>query len=171
MAHDHYVPRFYLAHFAIASDGARTDGLWVYDKSTPAADPRFQSPTSTAVVSDFHTFLSPSGKVRALESEFSKLEGIAAPIVKGWLCKDARPTDGEVDRMAEFVATLWGRVPGAVRVVQETAQVFAEDEIKRLLADPDEMRALVEGYCRETGDTMTVEQATDAFKAVGTGIG
>lgn len=106
----HYVPRFYLSHFA------DTDGfVHTYDKQEGIC--RGAKPEDTGKEGNFYSFDGPDGEHwDELETTLSQIESLAAP-VHARLVAGSIPTDGDRDAYALFLATLYMRTPAMVNAM------------------------------------------------------
>jgi hypothetical protein len=166
MANDHYVPVFYLTHFAIVQRRQRM-GFWVYDKTAQDAAARFQTPVNTAAIGNLNTFPAADGsKIRVLEAAFSEIEDAAAPVVRRWLEPRARPLVRDVEVTADFVATLWGRVPRTVETMREFTVAFLSHKVRAVASDPERLGPYLAEVSRELGKPVTAEQVQRGIQLV-----
>jgi hypothetical protein len=144
----HLVPQFYLEFFTDRS-GANPV-VWVYDKEQPT--PRAQLPKDTTVESHFHTFTRADGtRTDFLETELSKLEGVAKPILDRWRMPKAEVQPRELAEVAYFLGVMHARVRRTVERTREMMGEFAIWSMQQLASDPERHRQLQEEFVQQTG--------------------
>jgi len=146
----HYVPRFYLGYFARPTEEGRPPVVWVYDKD--GGKPRAQQPKDTAVVGRLYTMERPEGKKdTSLEKIFAGVEARAKPILDRWQRSGAVPEPWELPIVADFLATLHGRVPWAARIAEEFGVALLTARIKELAKDPATLKRFWDERAEERG--------------------
>jgi hypothetical protein len=103
----HYVPKCWLAGFT--ETGEKDARLWVTDLSRQKQWP--STPENAGHIKDFYRLADPAPDPVVVETFFSKLEDLAAPVMKRIDRERTRPDRDELDALLHFMAYQWVRVP------------------------------------------------------------
>ena len=162
---NHYVPKWYQEFFAVP--GKELPLIWVYDKDNPDDVPQLRQPVNTGLEGHLYTFTNEEGQQDdSLEDIFSKQEGNVQPIIRHWLEPKAKLTKDEISSTAEFVATLFVRVPRIIDATREVEQAFAVGELREIANDPEKQRRAFNGLKAQgkLEGIESVEELREAFE-------
>lgn len=133
---NHFVPEWYQKLFGVPDQERPL--VWVYDKDQPNCDPQLRQPENTGVEGNLYSFRNQEGEHDdSLEKLFARQEGYVQPIIQNWLEPKAKPSEEEILRSAEFVATFFHRVPRIIDAAREMEQAFAIGQLREIAKDPE----------------------------------
>ncbi len=147
----HYVPRFYLSHFA-AAEGI----IWTYDCQRDEVRPN--SPENTAVETNFYSVKSDDGTYDdRLEKWLSEVESKAAPLYEA-LVAGKIPVDQEKADLAVFLASLHTRSPALITAAAELKGAMTQRLMDFIARDPVKFDLSIDQWARATGQVIDKEQ-------------
>ena len=153
----HYVPRFYLQHFADA------DGLvWTYD----ILEDRIagSTPENTAVQTNFYSPVDDYGNhFDELEKLLAAIESSAAPIYPSLIDGEVFAGQAKSD-MSLFFSTLYLRSPAIINASAELVGYVAQQLTKASLSDRTQFSATMDKIDRERGETTSAEMRREIFE-------
>jgi hypothetical protein len=133
----HYLPKFYLRGFE------RDGELWVYQKGREL---RRSSADKEARQRDLYSYRDNDGNlVAAFETWLGDIESAVAPLVPRIEARGFRPSDDEKEALFWFVATMFSRVPSALRVGREKVGPASE----RIIVDSARSPEAFQKFCRQ----------------------
>lgn len=140
----HYLPESYLNRFC------RDGRLWLYDRIKRQF--RRQKPSQVAVIGHYYTVRDSTGeKSLAVEHALQRLEAEASPIID-LVDRRENPNGNGKMRLAEFVATLFTRVPQFEEDFDAVSEDFYRWFIGISFGSPEAAKAAVESYRHDTGE-------------------
>lgn len=150
----HFVPRFYLAHFA-----DNNELVWTYD--TLEAAVRSSKPEQTAVESNFYSPADNEGNYNdSLETWLSQVESDGAALYPRVLRGD--PLEGnERQRFAVFLASLFGRSPAMITAYAEMQGYSAQLLTQFSAADPKIFEAQMNDFDSHCGRTTSPNERNE----------
>jgi hypothetical protein len=138
----HYMPSFLLAGFTLS--GRKSDRLWSFDNER--VKPEHRTPKAVAFERDYYTVDVPGQPPDIIESYFSRVETVAARILREMLATRAMPTGDDFADLMLFVLLLRGRSPA----IREALRRFHEDEahlrIKIAASSPEAYETVFRNY-------------------------
>jgi hypothetical protein len=145
----HYLPEFYLKYFILPGEKY----IWVYDKD--GGEPRYQQPVNTGVEGHLYSIINEDGKKDDfIETQFlGPLDGAVKPVLDRWGLAGAKLTAEDIPLVAEFLASLWGRVPRQIEQIREYGEILAIKNARDLAKDPDRLTAYMQRYQQENPNT------------------
>ncbi len=136
----HYVPQFYLGNFSLS--GTKDDSLWVFDKKTNRQWKA--SIDDIACQRNFYTVEFKDGTPDEVEKAFSKMEDIAAPIIKQIIETNAFPSQNDFMELITFIAISASRGPGARKTLAEPFEEVSNRIFELCTASPERYYASME---------------------------
>jgi len=129
----HWVPKVFLKRFAIAGSGKRPAKAWRFDLRTEAVS--CPSLGGLAVKRHLYTLKKSLEDDYSIETDFlQRIENGIGPTLDAYANGDDVSTDAEHrSKMATFLATLWLRNPGAIKMQED----FTAAMIQSTTAAPD----------------------------------
>jgi hypothetical protein len=120
MLDQHYIPKFYLKGFT-----DKDKNLWVYEKHKPL---RQSTPKNEAHRPDYYTLNENDADKDVVERELSRIESLAAPIVRKLVTPQYVLTPENAGNLLLFAAFMFARVPAW----RENLDKVAAQTMKRL---------------------------------------
>ena len=119
----HYVPCFLLAGFT--PSGRRSDKLWSFDRERN--EPKDRTPKAVAFEHGYYAVEVPGRPADLIESYFSRVETVAAPIIRDMIANRVMPTGTDYADLMYFLGLTNGRSPAfrdaLVRFKEERADL------------------------------------------------
>lgn len=138
----HYVPRFLLAGFT--PSGTQSDQLWSFDRehSRPVRRP----PRSVAFERDYYSVEVPGQPADLIESFFSLVESIAAPIIRDMIANRVMPTGTDYADLMYFLGLMNGRSPAFRDLLVGFPEELAHDVVKLLASSRENYEIGTRGF-------------------------
>lgn len=150
----HYLPRFYLAGFT-SDRVANGYEPFVHFYDLEQSRWRRRAPIKLARIPDYYAVNLDTGKLdQTIEAKLSALEGSMATILRQKLLLQQPLTLPERVRVAEFIATLFVRVPVQQALVEDQLRQIGEEQARQF-------------YLWVSGDPSRLEQVKQHLKDTG----
>lgn len=153
----HFVPRFYLQHFA-DSDGL----VWTYDFLEDRVSTA--TPENTAVQTNFYSPVDDNGNhIDELENFLADIESNAAPLYPK-LIDGSRLTDQEKGDLGLFFSSLYLRSPAIINSSAEVLGYLAQQVMKPVLADRADFETSMNRYDEERAVVTPATMRNELFE-------
>lgn len=152
----HYIPRFYLEHFA------DTNGMiWTYDKERDEVRPA--TAENTAVESNFYSVKDDEDKfLDQLDEWLQGVERKAAPLHLRLLQGDVLEGQDKAD-YAVFLSSLYARTPTNINAAAEFKGKMVQHMTDVVFRDRDTFNRQMDRYDADTGSTTTAAERDAVF--------
>jgi hypothetical protein len=160
---DHFVPSFYLVGFS--DSGKRKGQVWQFDSVEGTVSPHLSKAIGKEL--DYHTVRIAGSDSDGAEKLFSKIEGIAAPILKVIAATRRLPSDRtELGNIMMFVALSYFRGPRDRQFNESSLTKIETMRIRMCLMSPERWAKYV-AWCEQEGKWYpqgTFEELSQRFR-------
>ena len=138
----HYVPRFLLAGFT--PWGRKSDKLWSFDRER--TKPEHRTTKAVAYEEDYYAVDVPGQPKDLIEPYFSKVETIAAPIIRDIVANRAIPAGTDYDNLMYFLGLMNGRSPAFRDALVGFQEESWHNRVKILASSRENYEAGLRGF-------------------------
>jgi hypothetical protein len=162
----HYVQRFLLAGFT--PSGRKSDKLWCFDRER--TKPEHRTTKAVAYEEDYYAVAVPGQPKDLIETYFSRVETVAAPIIQDMIANRVMPVGTDYANLMYFLGLMNGRSPAFRDALVGYQEDSWHNRVKILASSRENYEAGLRGYPADkrkpTFETIQKLAAEDKFVEV-----